>query len=89
MDLKKLIWVFSAVFCVCVLAAAEKDFSKIEIEEYFRPFLTAKKRFMKFPGVRIFSTPDRKGKMIISVASVASKGSSGKAYADMIKIGRI
>ena len=69
--------------------AAEADFSDVEVEEPFYPYLTAKKRFMELPGVKEFTSPDGKARIIVCVTSTASKGSGARALAEMIKVCRI
>ena len=71
------------------LTAAVSDFSDVEIDDEFLPFLTAKKRFMTSSGVKEFTMPGQKGRIIVCVVSVASKGNSARAVANMIKVCRI
>ena len=79
---------FTALFSL-PLTAAVSDFSDVEIDDEFLPFLTAKKRFMNSPGVKEFSIPGQKGRIIVCVVSVASKGNSARAIANMTKVCRI
>ena len=55
---------FTALFSL-PLTAAVSDFSDVEIEDEFLPFLTAKKRFMTSSGVKEFTMPGH-GKLIYS-----------------------
>ena len=92
MNLKKIFNCGLIVFTACVsfpLAAAVSDFSDVEIEDEFLPFLAAKKRLMNSPGVKEFSIPGQKGRIIVCVVSVASKGNSARAIANMTKVCRI
>ena len=92
MKLKKIFICGLIVFTTCVslpLAAAVSDFSDVEIDDEFLPFLTAKKRFMTSSGVKEFTIPGQKGRIIVCVVSVASKGNSARAVANMTKVCRI
>ena len=92
MKLKKIFICGLIVFNACVsfpLAAAVSDFSDVEIDDEFLPFLTAKKRFMTSSGVKEFTVPGRKDRIIVCVVSVASKGNSARAIANMTKVCRI
>ena len=71
------------------LSAAVSDFSDVEIDDEFLPFLTAKKRFMTSSGVKEFTVPGKKDRIIVCVVSVASKGNSARAIANMTKVCRI
>ncbi|MBE6370522.1 MAG: hypothetical protein E7055_00415 [Lentisphaerae bacterium] len=71
-----------------MLAAAEKDFSEVDIEEEFYPYMTARKNTMKATGVKEFLTPDKK-RLIVCVVSTRNKGKNGSAMAQMIKVCRI
>ena len=71
------------------LTAAVSDFSDVEIEDEFLPFLTAKKRFMTSSGVKEFTVPGKKDRIIVCIVSVASKGNSARAVANMTKVCRI
>lgn len=71
------------------LSAAVSDFSDVEIDDEFLPFLTAKKRFMTSSGVKEFTVPGRKDRIIVCIVSVASKGNSARAIANMTKVCRI
>jgi hypothetical protein len=70
------------------LFAGVSDFYDVDIDEEFLPFLTAKKRFMKTPGVKEFNLKNPKRKMIVCVVSVESKGKLAKDIAKMIKVCR-
>jgi len=77
----------------CLLAllnvtAAEADFADVDIEDAFRPYLTARKNTMRTTGVKEFRTPDSK-RIIVCVTSTPSKGRSGSAFAQMVKVCRI
>ena len=77
----------------CLLAllnvtAAEADFSDVDIEDAFRPYLTARKNTMRTTGVKEFRTPDSK-RINVCVTSTPSKGRSGSAFAQMVKVCRI
>ena len=92
MNLKKIFICGLIVFTACAsfpLAAAVSDFSDVEIEDEFLPFLAAKKRLMKTTGVKEFKLPGKTGRMIICIVSVASKGKSARAIANMTKVCRI
>ncbi len=92
MKLKKIFICGLIVFTTCVslpLAAAVSDFSDVEIDDEFLPFLTAKKRFMTSSGVKEFTVPGRKDRIIVCIVSVASKGNSARAIANMTKVCRI
>ena len=71
------------------LSAAVSDFSDVEIDDEFLPFLTAKKRFMTSSGVKEFTVPGKKDRIIVCVVSVASKGNSARAIANMTNVCRI
>ena len=71
-----------------MLAAAEKDFSEVDIEDAFHPYLTARKYTMQTTGVKEFRTPDKK-RIVVCVVSTANKGKNGSAMAQMIKVCRI
>lgn len=71
-----------------MLTAAEKDFSEVDIEEAFYPYLTARKYTMQTTGVKEFRTPDKK-RVVVCVVSTANKGKNGSALAQMIKVCRI
>lgn len=79
----------AAVFTTIPLTAAVTDFAEVEIEDEFLPFLAAKKRLMKTTGVKEFKLPGKTGRMIICIVSVASKGNSARAVANMTKVCRI
>ena len=92
MKLKKIFICGLIVFTTCVslpLAAAVSDFLDVEIDDEFLPFLTAKKRFMTSSGVKEFTVPGRKDRIIVCIVSVASKGNSARAIANMTKVCRI
>ena len=92
MKLKKIFICGLIVFTACVsfpLAAAVSDFADVEINDEFLPFLTAKKHFMETPGLKEFTIPGQKGRIIVCVVSVASKGNSARAVANMTKVCRI
>ena len=88
---KKIFFIAAAIVFATVmpLSAAVSDFSDVEIDDEFLPFLTAKKRFMTSPGVKEFTVPGRKDRIIVCVVSVASKGNSARAIANMTKVCRI
>lgn len=71
------------------LNAAASDFANVEIDNDYLPFLTAKKRFMTSSGLKEFNIPGQKGRVVVCVVSVASKGSSARAIANMTKVCRI
>ena len=92
MKLKKIFICGLIVFTACVsfpLAAAVSDFSDVEIDDEFLPFLTAKKRLMTSSGVKDFTMPGQKGRIIVCIVSIASKGNSARAVANMTKVCRI
>lgn len=79
----------TAVLLTCIYArGTEKDFSEVDIEDAFYPYLTAKKYIMRTTGVKEFRTPDKK-RIIVCVVSTAVNGKSGSAMAKMIKVCRI
>jgi hypothetical protein len=82
-------FLFLTLAAAVFAGAAEADFSDVEVEEPFYPYLTAKKRFMELPGVKEFTSPDGKSRIIVCVTSTASKGNGARALADMIKVCRI
>ena len=88
---KKIFFIAAAIVFATVmpLSAAVSDFSDVEIDDEFLPFLTAKKRFMTSSGVKEFTIPGRKDRIIVCVVSVASKGNSARAIANMTKVCRI
>ena len=71
------------------LCGAVSDFSDVEIDDEFLPYLAAKKRFMQSDGVKEFSIPGESGRLIVCIVSVASKGNSAGAIAAMTKVCRI
>lgn len=87
----RILWM---VFCVgamlfCNTAwGAESDFSEVDIEDAFYPYLTARKYLMKTAGVKEFRTPDKK-RIIVCVVSTPNKGENGSAFAQMVKVCRI
>ena len=88
---KKIFFIAAAIVFATVmpLSAAVSDFSDVEIDDEFLPFLTEKKRFMTSSGVKEFTVPGRKDRIIVCVVSVASKGNSARAIANMTKVCRI
>ena len=70
------------------MSAAVSDFANVDIEEEFLPFLSAEKRFMEDVGVKEFTLPDQKKKLLVCVVAVAAKGDSAKAIGDMEKVCR-
>ena len=88
---KNIFFIAAAIVFATVmpLSAAVSDFSDVEIDDEFLPFLTAKKRFMTSSGVKEFTVPGRKDRIIVCVVSVASKGNSARAIANMTKVCRI
>ena len=89
MNTKAYFLLFLFMVTTFAIFAAEKDFSDVEIDDKFLPFLTAKKRFMTSSGVKEFTIPGQKGRIIVCVVSVASKGNSARAVASMTKVCRI
>ena len=71
-----------------MLPAAEKDFSEVDIEDAFYPYMTARKRTMQTTGVKEFRTADKK-RIVVCVVSTPNKGKNGSALAQMIKVCRI
>ena len=88
MKKKNRMLIFLLLTGVLALGAAEKDFSDVEIEDEFYPYLTARKSLMQTTGVKEFRTPDKK-RVIVCVVSTSSKGKNGSAIAKMIKVCRI
>ena len=88
---KKIFFIAAAIVFATVmpLSAAVSDFSDVEIDDEFLPFLTAKKRFMTSSGVKEFTVPGKKDRIIVCIVSVASKGNSARAIANMTKVCRI
>ena len=92
MNLKKLFICSVTGFTVFIslpLAAAVSDFSDVEIDNEFLPFLSAKKRFMNTTGVKEFNVPGKKDRVIVCIVSVASQGESGTAIANMTRVCRM
>lgn len=90
--MKTKFWGIILILCTLAtlpLSGAVSDFTNVEIDDEFLPFLAAKKRFMSLTGVKEFTIPGQKGRIIVCVVSVASKGNSAQAIIEMIKICRI
>ena len=87
--LKRKIFLFLLLAVGCTIAtAAENDFSKVNIEAAFRPYLTSRKSTMQTPGVKEFKTFDKK-RIVVCVASTPNKGQNSSALSKMIKVCRI
>ena len=86
--MKRILTIAGCLLSLLTVTAAEKDFSDVDIEDAFRPYLTARKNTMRTTGVKEFRTPDRK-RIIVCVTSTPSKGRSGSAFAQMVKVCRI
>ena len=89
MNIKQLLTGLLLAGCCLSYAAEVSGFTGVEIDDGFLPFLAAKKRLMKTPGVKEFSLPGNRGRIIICIVSVASKGDSADAIAKMMKVCRI
>ena len=72
-------------YSVC---AGVNDFSDVNIDDNFLPYLSNKKHFMSTPGVREFNTNNNE-RIIVCVVSMPSKGKSESDFVKMVKICRI
>ena len=82
-----MIWI--AALAALPLAAAVSDFAEVEIDDEFLPYLAAKKRLMTSSGVKEFTVSGKKDRIIVCIVSVASKGETPRAIANMTKVCRI
>ena len=80
--------IFSSFFAINTQAGVS-DFSNVEIEDDFLPYLAAQKRFMQYGGIKEFKIPGEESRVIVCVVSVPSKGFSARAVSNMIKVCRI
>lgn len=78
-----------AFFIAFSLFAGETEFSNVIIDEEFLPFFKAKKSLMSLPGVKEFTSPGKKSRIIVCVTSMAASGTSSLDIKKMTEICRL